>query len=197
MPAESRANPAAICELIAKYRIEMFESTPALVIPLMEYVYEHKKDISSLRLLIVGSDHCPATEYRKLVERFGAQMRILNSYGVTEACVDACYYEQNTAEFMQVLPIGKPLPSVSMYILDENKTLQPIGIIGELYIGGAGVGRGYLNREDLTTEKFVADPYAQGMMYARGIWQSGCLTGTSNTWEGLIIKLKSGVIGWK
>ncbi|WP_197270633.1 non-ribosomal peptide synthase/polyketide synthase, partial [Paenibacillus alvei] len=167
-PSEARANPAAICELIEAHRIDIFESTPALVIPLMEYVYEHNKDIGSLRLLVVGSDHCPTTEYRKLVERFGSQMRILNSYGVTEACVDACYYERNNADSLQVLPIGKPLPSISMYILDENKALQPIGVVGELYIGGAGVGRGYLNREDLTAEKFIDDPYSQGKMYRTG-----------------------------
>ncbi|MEQ7052119.1 non-ribosomal peptide synthase/polyketide synthase [Paenibacillaceae sp. P-4] len=168
-PSEARANPEAICELIARHRIHIFESTPALVIPLMEYVHEQGKDVSSLRLLVVGSDHCPAAEYRKLMERFGSQMRILNSYGVTEACVDACYYERNgSVDSITMLPIGKPLPSVSMYILDENKALQPIGIVGELYIGGAGVGRGYLNRDDLTAEKFVDDPYSQGKMYRTG-----------------------------
>ncbi|WP_211234360.1 non-ribosomal peptide synthase/polyketide synthase, partial [Paenibacillus taiwanensis] len=168
-PNEARANPAALCELIGTHHIQLFESTPALVIPLMEHVYENKVDISSLKLLIIGSDHCPTSEFRKLNERFGSQMRILNSYGVTEACVDACYYEQTAANALTVLPIGKPMPAITMYILDGNQSLQPIGLAGELYIGGAGVGRGYLNQPDLTSEKFVNDPFNPGsLMYRTG-----------------------------
>ncbi|MCG7410875.1 non-ribosomal peptide synthase/polyketide synthase, partial [Paenibacillus sp. ACRRX] len=168
-PNEARANPSALCELIGKHHIQMFESTPALVIPLMEHVYENRIDINSLKLLIVGSDHCPTSEFRKLNERFGSQMRILNSYGVTEACVDACYYEQTSSNALSILPIGKPMPAVTMYILDSNQSLQPIGLAGELYIGGAGVGRGYLNQSDLTDEKFVDDPFSPGaLMYRTG-----------------------------
>ncbi|MCM3340480.1 non-ribosomal peptide synthase/polyketide synthase [Paenibacillus sp. MER TA 81-3] len=168
-PDHARANPEAICELIRKHRIQMFESTPALVVPLMEYIYDNKMDIHSLKLLIIGSDYCPAEEFQKLMERFGSQMRILNSYGVTEACVDASYFEQTDSDALRTLPIGKPLPAVSMMVLDDNRSLQPIGITGELYIGGACVGRGYLNRPDLTAEKFVDNPYAPSeMMYRTG-----------------------------
>uniref|UniRef100_UPI00037F048E non-ribosomal peptide synthetase n=1 Tax=Paenibacillus sp. OSY-SE TaxID=1196323 RepID=UPI00037F048E len=168
-PGHARANPEAICELIRKHRIQMFESTPALVVPLMEYIYDNKMDIHSLQLLIIGSDYCPAEEFQKLMERFGSQMRILNSYGVTEACVDASYFEQTDSDALRTLPIGKPLPAVSMMVLDDNRSLQPIGITGELYIGGACVGRGYLNRPDLTAEKFVDNPYAPSeMMYRTG-----------------------------
>lgn len=139
------------------------------MIPLMEYIYENQLDISSLELLIIGSDYCPVEEFQKLISRFGTNMRIINSYGVTEACVDSCYFEQALIGSMNNLPIGKPLPGVTMYVLDENRLLQPIGLTGELYIGGAGVGRGYLNLAELTSEKFVDNPYKAGeKMYRTG-----------------------------
>ncbi|WP_025028904.1 condensation domain-containing protein [Caldalkalibacillus mannanilyticus] len=135
----------------------------------MEYIYENQLDISSLELLIIGSDYCPVEEFQKLISRFGTNMRIINSYGVTEACVDSCYFEQALIGSMNNLPIGKPLPGVTMYVLDENRLLQPIGLTGELYIGGAGVGRGYLNLAELTSEKFVDNPYKAGeKMYRTG-----------------------------
>ncbi|MCM3340482.1 amino acid adenylation domain-containing protein [Paenibacillus sp. MER TA 81-3] len=168
-PEESRANPAEIYELIRKHRIQMFDVTPSLVIPLMEYVYENKLDISSMKLAVVGADHCPKEEFQKLLERFGSQMRIVNSYGVTETTIDSCYFEQASTEGLRTVPIGKPLPGVTMYILDEHHSLLPVGITGELYIGGPCVGRGYWKRPDLTAEKFVDNPFAPGeRMYRTG-----------------------------
>nr|WP_083858705.1 non-ribosomal peptide synthetase [Paenibacillus sp. OSY-SE] len=168
-PEESRANPAEIYELIRKHRIQMFDVTPSLAIPLMEYVYENKLDISSMKLAVVGADHCPKEEFQKLLERFGSQMRIVNSYGVTETTIDSCYFEQASTEGLRTVPIGKPLPGVTMYILDDHHSLLPVGITGELYIGGPCVGRGYWKRPDLTAEKFVDNPFAPGeRMYRTG-----------------------------
>jgi amino acid adenylation domain-containing protein/non-ribosomal peptide synthase protein (TIGR01720 family) len=168
-PSEARVDPAQLHAMIKKYEIEMFESTPALIVPLMDYVHENGLEVPSLKLLILGSDHCPVEEYNKLVQRYGKLMRIVNSYGVTEACIDACYFEQNEEPVTGVLPIGKPLPDVSMFILNEQRRLQPIGIEGELFIGGLGVGRGYWNQPELTAERFVDNPYRPGeRMYRTG-----------------------------
>jgi len=168
-PEHARANPAEIYELIRKHRLHMFDCTPSIVIPLMEYVYENKLDISSLKLVAVGSDYCPPDEFQKMLDRFGSQFRIINSYGVTETCIDASYYEPTTPTVPRALPIGKPLPGVTMYIMDGQRSLLPVGVIGELYIGGPCVGRGYWNRLEMTSEKFVADPFLQDhRMYRTG-----------------------------
>ncbi|MFC0210898.1 non-ribosomal peptide synthase/polyketide synthase [Paenibacillus chartarius] len=173
-PAHARLDPARIYELIAEHQVNMFESTPALVIPLMDYVYENKLNIESLQTLIVGSDRFPPEAFQTLFSRFGAEMHILNSYGVTEACIDSSYFEQADVRSrsyagLPSLPVGKPLPGVRMYILNEHGGLQPIGVPGELFIGGAGVGRGYLNRPELTAEKFVDNPFVPGgRMYRTG-----------------------------
>src|SRR5690606_5402200 len=92
-PAEARADPAELAVLLARHRITLFESTPGLILPLMEHLRATGGDLPDLRLLILGSDTLPAAEYRRLVRDFGASRRILNSYGVTEATIDSCFYE--------------------------------------------------------------------------------------------------------
>ncbi|WP_044358232.1 AMP-binding protein, partial [Paenibacillus sp. E194] len=160
-PSDVRMDPASLYERIREYGINILESTPALVLPLMQYIKENDLDISGMKLLILGSDVCPAGEFRKLVRRFGSSMRILNSYGVTEACIDSSFYEEaDGAERSRGnVPIGHPLPHVRMYVVNERMQLQPIGVPGELCIGGIGVARGYLGRPELSAEKFVADPF--------------------------------------
>ncbi len=168
-PNHVRLDFVQLAELIQKHHIQMFESTPAFVIPLMDYVFENQLDMSSLRTLILGSDQCSVEAFNQLIERFGSQMRILNSYGVTEACIDSCYFETAEVVSFQNLPIGKALPNVRMYILQEGRFVQPIGVAGELFIGGSSVGRGYLNRPDLNAEKFVENPFISGeRMYRTG-----------------------------
>ena len=148
-----------------KHKITMFESTPSLIIPFMDCVFEHNLKINYLKLLIIGSDVCKPIDYKRLVLRFGKKMRILNSYGVTEATIDSSYYEEKDPEKIPIdknLPIGKPLPNVKYYVLNAKNCLQPIGIAGQLHIGGKSIARSYLRRENLTSEKFVPDPFSPG-----------------------------------
>ena len=153
-----RADTESLYRLISTYRVTLLESTPAYIIPLMKYVYDNNLEIDSLRLLILGSDSCAVRDYKELIMRFAKQMRIVNSYGVTEATIDSSYYEEynlNAIPTNEYVPIGKPLPNVMFYILDEIGNPRPPGVPGELYIGGDSVTRGYLNRPELTAEKFI------------------------------------------
>jgi len=148
--------------LIQKNRISLFESTPGLILPLMDYVYENSLKIDCLKLLILGSDVCKVEDFNQLFDRFGETMRIINSYGITETTIDSSYYEPRAGDWslLSAVPIGQPLPNVKYYVVDTHLNLQPVGIGGELYIGGAGVARGYLNNAALTKEKYIADPFA-------------------------------------
>ncbi|MFF7271585.1 amino acid adenylation domain-containing protein [Streptomyces cyaneofuscatus] len=99
---------------------------------------------------------------RTTVERWRAlapHTRLINEYGPTEASVGTCVYPVPDEEPAEVLPIGTPLPNMTMYVLDSALEPTPVGVPGELYVGGTGVARGYAGRPDLTADRFVPDPY--------------------------------------
>lgn len=167
--------------LMAEHRITLFESTSALIVPFMNYVSERNLDVSFLQLLIIGSDVCRVEDFQRLYAQFGGAMRIVNSYGVTEATVDSSYYECKPGWSMPEtrVPIGRPLPNVRFYILDKRAKLVPIGVIGELYIGGIGVGNGYHNNPELTHNRFLSDPFvAGGRVYRTGDYARWLPNGT-------------------
>ncbi len=162
-PSDIRVDPISLYKTIREYEINIFESTPSLIIPLMEYVYENNLKMNNLKLLIMGSDSCPIEEFKKLKKRFSKDMRILNSYGVTEATIDSSFYEsEEEVEGIGSVSIGKPMQNVQFYILDEYLQLKGMRQYGELYIGGEGVARGYLGKEALTKEKFIENPFEKG-----------------------------------
>lgn len=170
-PSEVRLDVVSLYNLLQTHRISIVESTPALIIPLMEYVYQEGKDVQFLKLLILGSDSCPIEQYKKLLSRFGEHIRIINSYGVTEATIDSSYYEEafNNLPLSGNTPIGKPLQNTALYVLNQHNNLVPIGVPGELHIGGHGVALGYVNNETLTTQKFIQNPFKKGeKMYKTG-----------------------------
>ncbi|CAM1358033.1 amino acid adenylation domain-containing protein [Tenacibaculum xiamenense] len=161
-PDDLRFDLAALHKLIERHRISLIETTPALAIPLMDYIYENNLEYSWIKQVIIGSDVCYMNDFRRLYERFGNSIRITNSYGVTEATIDSSYYEASDVSELSSLPnvpIGKPLHNTRFYVLDTSKNLVPKGVIGELYIGGLGLAKEYLNNSALTQEKFVPNPF--------------------------------------
>ncbi|MBI3417727.1 MAG: amino acid adenylation domain-containing protein, partial [Verrucomicrobia bacterium] len=117
----------------------------------------------SVRLVIVGGEKIPTAAYQAWTKRVNPRVRWLNGYGPTETTVTATVFEPSAAGQLPlasaVVPIGRPLGNTLAYVLDLHGQPVPIGVPGELYLGGAGVARGYLRRPDLTGEKFVANPF--------------------------------------
>ncbi|MBU7314571.1 non-ribosomal peptide synthetase [Paenibacillus oleatilyticus] len=163
-PEEVRADIPGLARLLQERGITIFESTPALITPLFDYVQEQGIPLPELKVVIVSSDSCSVEEYAKLQTRFGADIRILNVYGVTEASIDTSYYEEPLDKLPGAgyVPIGKPMPNMRMYVVNDRMQLQPVGVPGELVIGGAGVARGYYRKPELSAEKFVANPFVPG-----------------------------------
>jgi amino acid adenylation domain-containing protein len=115
----------------------------------------------SLRLIIIGGEKALPDRLKIWIEYAGERVRLLNNYGPTEATVGATICDLSVADTtLKELPIGRPLGNVQTYILDGNRQPVPIGIPGELHIGGAGLARGYLNRPDLTDERFIRNPFS-------------------------------------
>ncbi|UKP01065.1 amino acid adenylation domain-containing protein [Nostoc sp. UHCC 0870] len=95
--------------------------------------------------------------------------KLINEYGPTETVVGCCTYEVEKQSFPGGnIPIGRPIANTELYILDNHLQPVPIGVIGELYIGGAGVARGYLNRPELTSERFINSPFNKSILYKTG-----------------------------
>lgn len=169
-PSETRLDTASLYELMHTHRINILESTPALLVPLMDHVYEHKKDIGFLKLLILGSDVCPAAHFRKLSERFAPGVRVINSYGVTETCIDAGFYEAPLQAIRTKgnTPIGRPMSNYTYYVCNAAHQPVPVGQPGELWIGGEGLARGYLRKPEISADKFISLPLTQERVYRTG-----------------------------
>jgi amino acid adenylation domain-containing protein len=120
----------------------------------------------SVRILGVGGERADPVRVREWHARTG--LPAVNRYGPTECAVIATTKTLGDVAEGREVSIGRPLPNVNLYVLDGGLQRQPIGVPGELYIGGAGVGRGYWRRAALTAEKFVPDPFAGGRMYRTG-----------------------------
>jgi amino acid adenylation domain-containing protein len=166
---DTKLNPEALYKLMEKHQISIFEGTPGLLLPLLDYIKQHKKDYSFLKLLIFGSDSFNNNIFNALKDEFETEDRkVINSYGVTEATIDSTLYEDYNADLQGTTPIGKPFNNTSIYILNDQKEIVPVGVFGELYIGGAGVSRGYHNREELTAQRFVHIQYQEEKVYATG-----------------------------
>ncbi|MFE7599315.1 amino acid adenylation domain-containing protein [Streptomyces sp. NPDC057494] len=130
----------------------------------------------ALRLVVLGGSEARAAAVARWRERHGDTVRLVNTYGPTEATVIVTAGELGGRPVGgpvdgQRPPLGRPLPGVRLYVLDERGGLLPAGSEGELYIGGKGLARGYLNRPGLTAEAFLPDPFADapdGRMYRTG-----------------------------
>jgi amino acid adenylation domain-containing protein len=139
------------------------------------YWHEWVLDLSSsggalpptLRLIVVGSEAVSPQRLKDWRRLAGGRVRWLNAYGLSETTITSTLYEPPEAtagpgreeEEVDSVPIGRPLPNTRVYVLDSELRQVPIGAPSELFIGGAGVARGYLNRPDLTSERFVPDPF--------------------------------------
>ncbi|MEP0513941.1 amino acid adenylation domain-containing protein [Dokdonia sp.] len=163
-PEDVRLDPKELYEIIREESISIMETTPALAIPLMDYIKQNELDLSFMRLFIIGSDILHVNDFRRLLEDFGNTIRIINSYGVSEATIDTSFYETNLESLPKTghVPIGKPMGNMQFYVLDSDMNVLPIGVPGDLYIGGLGVGLGYFGRAELTSERFLENPFISG-----------------------------------
>jgi len=163
VPAEARADGAMMVEFVRTHRLQALDCTPMH----MELMAAHGlfASYTPLRALLIGGEALtpPAWELAA-----ASRVHCFNVYGPTECTVDATC--------ARILPgraphIGRPLPNVRAYVLDAERRLLPAGAVGELYIGGDGLARGYWQREALDAERFLLDPFAAGegaRMYRSG-----------------------------
>uniref|UniRef100_UPI0005F8269E non-ribosomal peptide synthetase n=1 Tax=Teredinibacter turnerae TaxID=2426 RepID=UPI0005F8269E len=156
-------DPFVIRQIIHREKISWINCAPSSFYGILEAPYS---DISSLTTVVLGGE---PIQTNLLTGWFdcGQNVRLINSYGPSEASDVVTSYTYDALS--QVSLIGKPIKNVEIYILDCYQKSQPIGIPGEIYVGGIGVSRGYINRPELTAEKFIDNPFEPGsVMYRTG-----------------------------
>jgi amino acid adenylation domain-containing protein len=148
----NRSPLEGLAELLTSARITVATLPPAAL-----WVLDGRRRYPDLRVLISAGEACPP----ELAKSWSAQCQFVNAYGPTEIAVCASEYICNEAMSDSSVPIGQALPNVRLYVLDEWLEPVPAGIAGELFVGGCGVARGYLERAGLTAQRFLADPFGE------------------------------------
>ncbi|MDF2882508.1 MAG: amino acid adenylation domain protein [Clostridiaceae bacterium] len=147
-----------LSDIIINEKISIFFVTTALFNTLVDLKPEIFKDI---RKILFGGERVSPGHVKKAFDYMGKD-KIIHVYGPTESTVFASYYCINHLDGTEKnIPIGRPIANTYMYVLDKNYKLQPIGVPGELCIGGDGLVKGYLNREELTQDKIVDNPFKE------------------------------------
>ena len=149
-PQELILEPEGIERIIEEHQVTHLHTVPSLLetIECKSYTY--------LKRAISGGDVCKPSTAKK----WSQYCDFYNEYGPTETCVTSLEWKYCQDEALPIaVPIGKPLSNTSAYVLDENLSLVPQGVVGELFIGGIGVAREYLNQPELTSQKFIPNPY--------------------------------------
>ncbi|MEV0297157.1 amino acid adenylation domain-containing protein, partial [Nocardia sp. NPDC050710] len=162
---DGHRDPGYLVRVITEQRV-----TTAHFVPSMMSVFvaeERAAECASLRNVFASGEALPAVTAQRLRELTGAALH--NLYGPTEAAVDVTFHEVTDADIASV-PIGAPVFNTQVYVLDSRLHPVPVGVAGELYLAGVQLARGYVARPDLTSDRFVADPFgpAGARMYRTG-----------------------------
>ncbi|MFC6023888.1 amino acid adenylation domain-containing protein, partial [Plantactinospora solaniradicis] len=157
----AQLDPGGFARLLAGAGIEALECAPQYVDGLVEFVAGSEVPLPQLRLLVVTTEvwRVPAAVRARQV--LGSGVRLLTAYGVTEATIDSTYSDlAGLVDGDGPVPIGGPLPGSRLRLLDGYLNPVPVGVVGEVFLGGPTVTRGYGGNPDLTAQRFVADPFA-------------------------------------
>lgn len=163
---DGEKDPEAILSTVEKNRITLIHFVPSMLAAFLSFVdmRDCAGRLSTVRIYFSSGEALTVTltdSFNHLINRkFGSEL--INLYGPTEATVEVSYFDCSPKVTLKTVPIGKPIDNIHLYILDPHMNLLPIGIPGELYIGGVGVARGYINNPELTAEKFLPDPFFPG-----------------------------------
>ncbi|MDB6015101.1 MAG: amino acid adenylation protein, partial [Gammaproteobacteria bacterium] len=163
VPYLTSRSPQDFYRLVCEEGVTVLNQTPSAFAQLIDAQTHSARKEHALRTVIFGGEALELRTLRPWVQQNGAQQPVLvNMYGITETTVHVTYrpLTRQEIESERGSPVGEPIPDLRVYLLDRRRQPVPIGVPGELYVGGAGVARGYLNRPDLSAERFIKDPFS-------------------------------------
>jgi len=158
---ETLMSPRKLFELMLREKVDFAEFVPVLLRGLAAHVEESGANLHFMKVVVVGADRWYFREHLQVQKLCADNSCLIHVYGLSETTLDSAHFTHTdiTLPLNQLTPIGRPFQNVSLYILDEHLQPVPIGLAGELCIGGAGVAKGYRNRPELTAEKFILNPF--------------------------------------
>jgi amino acid adenylation domain-containing protein len=158
VPQELTTDPDGLGAYFTRERIDCLKIVPSHLAALLSGA--HPERVIPAKVLVLGGE-ASSWELIERIEKLAPTTRILNHYGPTETTVGVLTHEvkRGHRDAAPIVPLGRPLPNSRVYVLDPSLQPTPIGVPGEVFLGGAGVARGYLNHPELTAERFIADPF--------------------------------------
>ncbi len=155
-------SPASFRELLVRERVTVLNQTPSAFRQLVQADLEATEGELELKWVVFGGEALELASLAPWFDKHGDRRPVLvNMYGITETAVHVTCREVTRADLAEAgrSPIGVPIPDLRVHLVDASVNLVPVGVPGEMLIGGAGVARGYLGRPDLTAERFIPDPF--------------------------------------
>ncbi|MBC7924276.1 MAG: amino acid adenylation domain-containing protein, partial [Bryobacteraceae bacterium] len=165
IPNHIKYDSRAVIRYAAEQKINLMDCVPSYLNSVLTEINDFVQ--TELKYLLVGGEKVERSLLQKVFAQLGDQTEVINIYGLTEITDINAFSRITAADLEGTITIGRPLQNTQIYITNDEGQLQPIGIAGELCIGGDGLSRGYRNRPDLTAEKFVVNPYAEGALMCR------------------------------
>ncbi|UHA73334.1 non-ribosomal peptide synthetase [Paenibacillus sp. 481] len=163
VPQSIAREPERFLALLREEQVTVLNQTPTAFYQLakLEEQLDMPVDLQ-VRNVIFGGEALLPIQLLSWKKKY-PNTKLINMYGITETTVHVTYKEIGFEEIqLRTSNIGKPIPTLQIYILDEQRELNPIGVEGEIYVGGEGVARGYVNRPELTSERFIPHPFEPG-----------------------------------
>ncbi|MCL9782399.1 amino acid adenylation domain-containing protein [Vibrio sp. S4M6] len=150
-----------IAKLCHRSGVSVLNQTPSVFYELSNIALSEKIEFANLRYVVFGGDRLNFSKLREWWNHYGdSQPQLVNMYGITETTVHVTYKALRMTDVIGVSNIGQPLPDVKCYVLNEHMKPVGIGMVGELYVGGAGLASEYIGRPELTKERFINNPFA-------------------------------------